>query len=58
MTDGMFCIRFHFTKGYIIAVGDKNRIITKTIVAAWRPDKRAFDRAFDGFVMTIRPDKR
>ena len=54
----MFFVRLHFTKGYIKAIGDKNRIITKAFITTRRPNQITVHPALKGLDMPVRPSQR
>src|SRR5215470_14458324 len=45
----------HLPERKIIAIGKKHGIVTKSPVAAWRPNQRAIDSAFKLFHVAVRP---
>ena len=45
----------HFAKGSCIAIGNKYRIIAKTMGSPGRPGHTAGDASFDRLGMTVRP---
>jgi hypothetical protein len=54
----MFIIRVHFTKSHLLAFRNKDRVITKSPLAPWRPDKMAGDFPLEGLNLTVGPGKR
>ena len=58
MADAVFFHRVHFREGDVVAVGDKNRIVAESLIAAHGPDQGSVDPAFEGFHMPIWPAQR
>src|SRR5579863_1455939 len=51
----MFFLACHFAEGSCVAVRQKHRIVAETLVAAWWPNDRAVDAAFEFLRVPVWP---
>ena len=57
VADGVLFPTVHFTKGDVITIGLKNRVIAMALITAHGPNKLAGHYAFKHFVMAIGPSQ-
>ena len=57
VADGVLCVRRHFAKGLLHALGDKDRVVPKPEGAAWRENEPAGNLALENQMGPVRAQK-